>query len=82
MNCREFTEFLHEYLFGNLPAEERAEFERHLAECPWCVAYLDSYRTTMQLEQAAFATPKDAPPPPDVPEELIQAILRARSLPS
>ncbi len=55
MNCREFTEFLHEYLFGNLPAAERAEFEKHLAECPWCVAYLDSYRKTIQLEQAAFA---------------------------
>jgi anti-sigma factor RsiW len=77
MNCREFTEFLHEYLFGNLPAEERSEFEKHLAECPWCVAYLDSYQKTMQLEQAAFAAP-DGPPPADAPEELIQAILRAR----
>jgi len=25
MNCREFTEFLHEYLFGNLPADERVQ---------------------------------------------------------
>ncbi len=78
MNCREFTEFLHEYLFGNLPEEERAEFDRHLAECPWCVAYLDNYRKTIQLGQAAFAEPEDAPPPPDAPEELIQAILAAR----
>ena len=54
MNCREFTEFLHEYLFGDLPAAERAAFEGHLAECPWCVAYLDSYRKTIQLEQAAY----------------------------
>jgi anti-sigma factor RsiW len=77
MNCREFTEFLHEYLFGNLPAEEREEFEKHLAECPWCVAYLDSYRKTMELEQAAFAGPEDGPPPGDAPEELIQAILQA-----
>jgi anti-sigma factor RsiW len=78
MNCREFVEFLHEYLLGNLPAGERDEFERHLAECPWCVAYLDSYRKTVQLEQAAFAATADAPPPDDAPEELIQAILRAR----
>jgi anti-sigma factor RsiW len=83
MNCREFTEFLHEYLFGDLPAEERAEFERHLAECPWCVAYLDNYRKTMQWSQAAFAAPEEAPPPADAPEELIQAILHAhRSRPS
>ena len=79
MNCREFTEFLHEYLFGDLPAEERAEFDKHLAECPWCVAYLDSYRQTMQWEQTAMAAAEDAPPPADAPEELVQAILRARS---
>jgi anti-sigma factor RsiW len=79
MNCREFTEFLHKYLFGNLPAEERAEFEKHLAECPWCVAYLDSYKKTIQLEQAAFAADDDATPPADAPEELIQAILQARA---
>ena len=79
MNCREFTEFLHEYLSGNLPESERAEFDKHLAECPWCVAYLDSYQKTVQLEKAAFSTLEDKPPPADAPEELVQAILRARA---
>jgi anti-sigma factor RsiW len=78
MSCREFTEFLHEYLSGSLPAVERVEFEKHLAQCTWCVAYLDSYRKTIQLEQAAFAVRADIPPPADAPEELIQAMLRAR----
>jgi len=77
MNCREFTEFLNEYLFGNLPAEERAEFDRHLAECPWCVRYLDSYRKTIQLTQSLAASDSSSPPQ-DAPEELIQAILSAR----
>ena len=79
MNCREFIEFLHEYLFGNLPTEQRAEFDKHLAECPWCVAYLDSYQKTIQLEKEALSVPEDAPPPAEAPEELVQAILRARS---
>jgi len=79
MNCREFTEFLHDYLLGGLLAEVRAEFDRHLAECPWCVAYLDSYKKTMQLARAAFAAGEDHPPPSDAPDELIQAILCARS---
>jgi anti-sigma factor RsiW len=82
MNCREFTEFLHEYLFGNLPAEERAEFDKHLAECPWCIAYLDSYKKTILLEKDAFSTSGNGSPPADAPEELIQAILRARPLKS
>ena len=77
MNCREFTEFLHEYLSGKLPEGERAEFDKHLAVCPWCVAYLDSYKKTIQLEKAAFV-PVEAPPPAEAPEELIQAILQAR----
>jgi anti-sigma factor RsiW len=72
MNCRGFTEFLHEYLFGNLPAEERSEFDKHLAECPWCLAYLDSYQKTILLGKAAFALA-------GAPEELIQAILHARA---
>ena len=79
MNCREFTEFLHDYLLGGLLAEVRAEFDRHLAECPWCVAYLVSYKKTMQLARAALAAAEDPPPPSDAPEALIQAILRARS---
>ena len=82
ITCREFTEFLHDYLFDDLPAEERLTFETHLAECPCCVAYLDSYRKTMQLAQAALFIPEDAPPPVEAPEELIQAILRARPRPS
>ena len=79
MNCREFTEFLHEYLFGNMPAKRRAEFDKHLAECPSCLAYLDSYQKTIQLEKEALSIWEDAPPPAEAPEELIQAILRARS---
>jgi anti-sigma factor RsiW len=78
MNCREFTEFLHDYLLGDLPTEERREFEKHLAECPGCVAYLESYRKTIQLEQESLRVPENAAPPAEAPEELIQAILRAR----
>ena len=78
MNCREVTEFLHEYLFGNLPAAERSEFEKHLAECPWCVAYLESYQKTIQLGRAALSASEDSPLLAEAPEELIQVILHAR----
>jgi hypothetical protein len=34
---------------------------------------------TMQLARDALPAAEDAPPPGDAPEELIQAVLRARS---
>jgi anti-sigma factor RsiW len=77
MTCREFIDFLMEYLSGGLSANEWAEFEQHLAECPDCAAYLRSYEETIKLGKAVFADP-DAPVPQDVPEELVQAILASR----
>ncbi len=79
MNCREFTEFLHEYLSGALSEEERAAFDAHLAECPDCVAYLENYRTTILLTKVTFTIPETDPAPEGAPEKLIVAILRSRS---
>src|SRR5262245_58592603 len=77
MTCREIIDVLIEYLSGELSAGERAEFERHLADCPDCTEYLRSYEETIKLGKGAFADP-DAPMPLDVPEELVQAILVER----
>jgi anti-sigma factor RsiW len=76
MKCREFVEFLMEYLDGGLGASERRVFEGHIEDCPACVNYLDSYRETVRLGSRICAS--DAEVPPDVPEELVQAILSAR----
>jgi anti-sigma factor RsiW len=77
MTCRDFSEFLWQYLSGELSAAERAEFEEHLAECDDCVRYLQSYKETIELGKAVFAHPDD-PVPDEVPEELVQAILASR----
>jgi anti-sigma factor RsiW len=77
ITCREFVEFLEEYRTKALPAERRSIFEEHLAICPWCVAYLETYGETIRLGKGAFADP-DAPVPEEVPEKLVQAILEAR----
>lgn len=73
MNCRECYDFLMDYLDGQLPADERAAFEAHLARCPPCVAYLDTYRATIELGKSALRGE-----PCQLPEELVQAILKAR----
>jgi anti-sigma factor RsiW len=78
VTCRDFAEFLSEYLSDELSGVERAEFEAHLAECPPCVAYLDTYQKTIQSGKLAYAFPGDQIPEA-VPEELVQAILAARA---
>jgi len=77
MTCREFTNFLMEYFSGKLPASEHIEFERHLAHCPDCGAYLKSYAETVKLGKSAFAE-LDTSVPAEVPEGPVQAILASR----
>jgi anti-sigma factor RsiW len=75
MTCREVSEFLADYLSEELAQPSRRSFEEHLAECPDCRAYLASYKATVELGKAAFAEDENAA----VPEQLVRAILRARS---
>ena len=76
MTCRELTDFIMDYLTGELPAEVRTAFEQHLAQCAACVSYLASYRSAVELGRRAFED--DAEGFRDVPEELVKAILAAR----
>lgn len=78
MTCREFIAFLDEYLSASLSARQRARFERHLAGCQDCTAYLMSYQHTIALGKVAFPQ-LDDPVPGDVPEKLIRAILTVRA---
>jgi anti-sigma factor RsiW len=78
ISCRELLDFLHLYLEDELPADRRHEFDRHLAVCPPCVTYIREYRNAVRLGRQAYADAQ-APPPPDAPEELIRAVLKARS---
>jgi anti-sigma factor RsiW len=77
VTCREFADFMNDYLSGELPADGRAQFDQHLSLCANCRKYLTSYEETVKLGKAAFDDEKGAVPP-DVPEELVKAILAAR----
>ena len=77
MNCREFVDFLMEYLDGNLPDAQAATFCEHMGECPGCERYLETYRETVRLGKACCEDP-EGPVPADVPEALVEAILAAR----
>jgi anti-sigma factor RsiW len=78
MTCRELIDFLGDYYADELPADQRAEFERHLAACKHCRWYLESYRAAIFLGRSVFRQ-NQTDVPANMPEELVQAILSARA---
>jgi len=63
MTCKEvILDYLADYLDKALSPEVLADFERHLADCPPCVAYLNTYKKTQDLTRQAI--------PQAMPEEL------------
>lgn len=79
MTCAEFDSFIVSYLDGTLPENQRWRFEFHIRYCRDCREYLAAYRRTIDLEKAAMHE-SEAELPEDVPEDLVQAILRAREI--
>ena len=77
VTCREFADFMADYLAGELPPAVLATFEHHLDLCTNCRRYLTGYQETVKLGKRAFDD-EDALLPPEVPEQLVQAILAAR----
>lgn len=47
LTCKELVELVTDYLEGSLSRRERKRFERHLAACDGCTAYLEQMRKTI-----------------------------------
>lgn len=77
MTCRELIDFLMSYLDRELPEPQHRTFEKHLAACPHCTNYVDSYRTVARLGYEVCRSLDDELPP-EIPEDLVEAILAAR----
>jgi anti-sigma factor RsiW len=77
ITCREFVDFLDDYLARRLETLQVAEFNNHLSGCPPCVAYMQTYRDSISLGKTAV-TRSDEPVPETIPEDLVAAILAAR----
>ena len=75
MTCREhIDQFLCDYVNGDLPTEQRAAFEHHIACCQPCQIYLDSYRKTIAAGRACCCHLRN-PELAVVPDELVKAIM-------
>jgi anti-sigma factor RsiW len=79
ITCREFEDFVQQYLDDELPSPQLAMFELHLRLCRECRDYLAAYRRSLEIGRAAFKA-DDESLPEDVPEDLIKAILESREL--
>ena len=77
LSCRELTDFIYAYEEGELPSDERAAFEAHLAECADCKAYLAGYRRSVSLGKRAFEEAGNSLPD-DIPDDLVRAVLTAK----
>ncbi len=71
--CREVFALLSEYLDRELPEGDCAEIERHIADCPPCIEFLNSLKRSIELCHGY--APKDRPAPfqPCVKEDLYAA---------
>jgi anti-sigma factor RsiW len=49
MTCRELVELVTAWLDGALPVADRARFDAHLIDCPYCRVYLEQMRQTVRL---------------------------------
>jgi len=79
MTCRELTDFIADYLSGELSPEVRGAFDTHLSRCPNCVNYLASYEAAVTLGRGALTADDVADASlAAVPDELVRAILSAR----
>lgn len=50
--CQECVDLLVDYLEGELPAERARALEIHLDLCPSCVAFLNTYRGTVDVARS------------------------------
>ena len=76
MTCREFADFMMDYLSGELAPDARQQFDIHLSLCSNCRKYLASYAEIVKLGKRAFDD-DEAALPAEVPEDLVKAIIAA-----
>jgi anti-sigma factor RsiW len=70
--CQQAVELVTDYLEGRLPRRHRRRFERHLAACPNCSAYLEQIRQTIEATGQVPTESLD----PAVRSELIELFRR------
>jgi anti-sigma factor RsiW len=62
MTCRAEVEYLDRYLLSDLSERQRAHFENHLAVCRDCVAFLQTYKATIEITRSFLSSQSQSSP--------------------
>ena len=79
MTCRDLVAALFGLVEGELSEANELAARRHLAGCPDCAAYAQTYETAVFLGRSLGSD--DAAASGELPEDLVLGILAARALP-
>ena len=75
ITCREFEEFLSDYVEGRLTEQQLKLFNRHMAVCPDCRTSLAAYLKAVEMGKAVCAEDEKDHIFDRAPQALIEAIL-------
>jgi predicted anti-sigma-YlaC factor YlaD len=76
IECRQIAELLSDYLDGTLPGRTRELIDFHIDGCPPCVAFINTYRGTIEAARNLAETPI----PPELKKRLV-AVLKSDRAP-
>lgn len=76
LECRQIAELLGDYLDGSLPKATRELIDFHIDGCAPCVAFLNTYRGTIEVTQKL----PDTPMPSELKKRLL-SVLRSSQTP-
>lgn len=77
LTCKQFDEFMIDYLEGGLPVWQKYMCWLHIKMCRECAYFVQQYRKVVALGKDAFDSPDEAVPD-SVPEELVKAAMAFR----
>lgn len=74
LTCRSATSLIAEYLSAELDPGRETVFEEHLRACPDCLAFLKTYKKTIELTRSFLAAE-----PAELTLQGIRSVLRGKT---
>jgi anti-sigma factor RsiW len=70
LECRQIADLLADYLDGSLEQRLRDLVDWHIESCPPCVAFVNTYRGTIEVTRKI----PDVPIPPELKHRLLKVL--------